>query len=311
MIILGAVDGTGVWNNADYARTFEFSHISTLYKDWTDGPAFYERGPVTADNKYDNYTVIAAKRIFNWVVQSWNEGEKAVFLAGYSRGGAAVIEVAKWLKERNIPVECLVLLDPVDRSGQVGLPWRNTPIAENVKLVIYAQRDYAMKSRESFGNCGTVWNPQTTDRKYKTFRCTHGGVGGVPWILPTVGFIDEGPPDFKTHVTPTMDVLGSVESWGWMYNHFSAALSGCKQRLSAPDYRQQPLPAKPANPTPNYPGKSSQIYVVKAGDWLSKIAQAYYGDINKWRTIYDVPENKQTIGPDPNLIKPGQRLIIP
>jgi hypothetical protein len=34
-------------------------------------------------------------------------------------------------------------------------------------------------------------------------------------------------------------------------------------------------------------------------------------DMNKWRTIYDHPKNRETIGPDYNLIKPGQRLVIP
>ena len=51
--------------------------------------------------------------------------------------------------------------------------------------------------------------------------------------------------------------------------------------------------------------------MVQAGDWLSKIAITYYGDMNKWKIIYEVPENKQKIGPNPDLIQPGQRLIIP
>ena len=53
------------------------------------------------------------------------------------------------------------------------------------------------------------------------------------------------------------------------------------------------------------PGK----YVVQKGDWLSKIALRAYGDMFAWEKIYEA--NKETIGPNPNLIKPGQELIIP
>jgi nucleoid-associated protein YgaU len=40
-----------------------------------------------------------------------------------------------------------------------------------------------------------------------------------------------------------------------------------------------------------------------------KIAQRYYGDGALWRRIYDA--NRTTIGPNPDKIYPGQRLIIP
>ena len=54
-------------------------------------------------------------------------------------------------------------------------------------------------------------------------------------------------------------------------------------------------------------GKST--YVVKSGDSLSKIAKAQYGDAKRWPEIYAA--NKALIGGDPNLIHPGQKLIIP
>lgn len=48
---------------------------------------------------------------------------------------------------------------------------------------------------------------------------------------------------------------------------------------------------------------------VAPGDWLSKIAIKWYGDMNKWPIIYDA--NRALIGSDPNKIKPGQMLTIP
>lgn len=47
-------------------------------------------------------------------------------------------------------------------------------------------------------------------------------------------------------------------------------------------------------------------YVVKSGDTLSSIAARYGTTVN---AIYQ--SNRTTIGPDPNLIVPGQKLYIP
>ena len=54
---------------------------------------------------------------------------------------------------------------------------------------------------------------------------------------------------------------------------------------------------------------NQRIHIVKPGDWLSKIAVTYYGDAMKYKVIHQA--NLQIIGPNPDIIKPGQRLIIP
>lgn len=53
-------------------------------------------------------------------------------------------------------------------------------------------------------------------------------------------------------------------------------------------------------------GGGEQIYEVKSGDNLSKIARNYPG--LTWQKIYEA--NKDQIK-DPNLIQPGQKLKIP
>lgn len=53
---------------------------------------------------------------------------------------------------------------------------------------------------------------------------------------------------------------------------------------------------------------ATKIYVVKAGDSLSKIAKREYGDANAWNAIF---EANRDIIKDPNLIHPGQKLKIP
>ncbi|MCI0638290.1 MAG: LysM peptidoglycan-binding domain-containing protein [Gemmataceae bacterium] len=62
-------------------------------------------------------------------------------------------------------------------------------------------------------------------------------------------------------------------------------------------------------PTPPPPNPDEVTYVVVKGDYLSKIAKAFYGDGGLWPRIYQA--NRDVIGPNPNLIHPGQELVIP
>jgi hypothetical protein len=93
--------------------------------------------------------------------------------------------------------------------------------------------------------------------------------------------------------------------------HLLEHLAGFTQPvLLAPGTPNPYLPPKgPYLPEPDKPGYIPRIHVVKQGDWLSKIAITYYGDMNKWPIIYK--RNIDQIGSNPDLIKPGQRLIIP
>ena len=50
-------------------------------------------------------------------------------------------------------------------------------------------------------------------------------------------------------------------------------------------------------------------WTVKSGESLSKIAKDVYDDAGKYTKIYEA--NKATIGNNPNLIKPGQKLVLP
>ena len=53
---------------------------------------------------------------------------------------------------------------------------------------------------------------------------------------------------------------------------------------------------------------ANKVYVVKAGDSLSKIAKREYGDATKWPAIF---EANRDILQDPDKIFPGQKLNIP
>ena len=50
-------------------------------------------------------------------------------------------------------------------------------------------------------------------------------------------------------------------------------------------------------------------YTVQSGDNLSKIAQRFYGTMSAYPKIYY--SNLSTIGPNANVISPGQKLFVP
>ena len=56
------------------------------------------------------------------------------------------------------------------------------------------------------------------------------------------------------------------------------------------------------------PGPQAQMYTVKSGDTLSKIAKEYYGDAMKYPVIF---EANTPMLKDPDKIYPGQVLRIP
>ena len=50
------------------------------------------------------------------------------------------------------------------------------------------------------------------------------------------------------------------------------------------------------------------IYTVKSGDSLSKIAKTHLDDANRYMDIFNANKDKLK---DPNMIHPGQELVIP
>ncbi|MGV3538994.1 MAG: LysM peptidoglycan-binding domain-containing protein [Rufibacter sp.] len=67
-------------------------------------------------------------------------------------------------------------------------------------------------------------------------------------------------------------------------------------------------PAQAAAPAAAPQAAAQDTYTVKSGDSLSKIAKNFYGDAQQWHKIHQA--NMDQIK-DPNLIHPGQKLIIP
>lgn len=79
-----------------------------------------------------------------------------------------------------------------------------------------------------------------------------------------------------------------------------------KSKMNAPKPAPKPAPKQTPKPAPK---PAPKYHTVTRGDSLWSIAVKYYKNPAKWKTIYDA--NKKTIGSNPNLIKPGQKLLLP
>lgn len=55
-------------------------------------------------------------------------------------------------------------------------------------------------------------------------------------------------------------------------------------------------------------GSPQETYMVEEGDTLQKISKKFYGTTRQWKKIYEA--NKEVLK-SPDMIKPGQRLLIP
>jgi len=64
-----------------------------------------------------------------------------------------------------------------------------------------------------------------------------------------------------------------------------------------------------------HPQPAARLYIVRRGDTLWLVAerqvpgQGRPAVVRTWKTIWSI--NQDVIGPDPNLILPGQRLRLP
>lgn len=108
----------------------------------------------------------------------------------------------------------------------------------------------------------------------------------------------------------------TIESFTWGENdgtkdiNFTLELKEYRKVKVKTAKVREPIPKKvtPAETDRAAKAVESQTYTVVSGDNLSKIAKNLTGNSANWQAIYN--QNKGVIGGNPNLIYPGQRLVI-
>jgi hypothetical protein len=272
MILLAGIDGTGTSDDAAYTTEFANSFVRVLTRIWrADGPAFYQRGPSELGIETRQLAYRAAGFIIHQLTPRKAMNQRTgVFLVGYSRGAAALLDTCRQLQERNIGVDCLLMFDAVDRTGEVD----GDLIPPNVRVCFHAIRDPMTLSRSWFGNCGRQRESLATGYNEKMFFCTHGALGGTPWkeghgvgglireshgwLLPTME--NQGVSGFfgQTMVHPRHDALESQRVWDWSVNALRKTIEQCKARLANPDpateHHFSPAPPRspPRSPLPDW-----------------------------------------------------------
>lgn len=201
------IDGTGPSNNDEYRRDFSGSFVRKIWSTWGANTAGYLRGPGLMGGETMNLVDTGTK----WMVDRAKPlrvsgAPYRIFLAGYSRGGAAVTELAVRLRAEGLRVHCLILFDAVDRSNLANADI----VPANVGMCFHARRDPAAGSRESFGNCATR---SATGVAYtqKFFYGTHGAIGGTPWtVAGSSGKIEELTSSNKIAAVSLATLLGGA-----------------------------------------------------------------------------------------------------
>ena len=218
MPILVGIDGTGggafrgAARDQRYAADFANSFVRRLCPEgridgkYFPGPATFGGGLVDAVDR--GLAFIKASKAA--------KPNLAVLLMGYSRGAAGAVAVAKKLKGASIDVSALLLFDCVDRHLFIDAEI----VPNNVGHVMHVIRDPRSKSRESFGNDGLQYTTPTIYPAPRPFLCTHGGMGGTPWLpgpkQPVTDLIKEGLPDGKTTISFAEDARVSQQVWNFV-----------------------------------------------------------------------------------------------
>ena len=246
--MLICVDGTGKRDTAEYFTKMQNSFVLQIYGMSIVPGRRYYRGPDAAGLPYSaGGKQIPPAAVVAEIAQMWSLGDHKLFMTGFSRGGATVIDTAALLQQqrKDIEIEAMFLFDAVDRSVALS---KTKSIPSNVKKCYHAIRaEYGyftwddVASRESFGHCGLDAQGDPTTLIKRAFVTTHGGMGGccfgeregIPGLQPIkpnaspaersarAEFLAQTPirdgfPDFKTRLTVAEEAMGCREVADWM-----------------------------------------------------------------------------------------------
>jgi hypothetical protein len=150
-IRLYAIDGTGDFNSNKYTKDFENSFLNQIFHKYKNKCGLYYRGPNLIDWSMKSQKVFTTSELASLVVSAVERDDCSVdhansdlVLAGYSRGGAAVILAAQRLASRNRKVRHMFLIDPVNRAVDTNFTDTVPRTVENVYVVRRVSDQYSI-----------------------------------------------------------------------------------------------------------------------------------------------------------------------
>ncbi|MCC6540415.1 MAG: hypothetical protein IT162_22905, partial [Bryobacterales bacterium] len=195
--ILVCIDGTGPASDKEYEAAFDHSFVKTIHQQSTASHSWYMRGPApsgaltvhkadaglayikeTLAQRHKAHTIAMPGDCGVKTVRGPEQPPPQIWLAGYSRGAAAVTYIASKLAP--LPVDYLILFDSVNKLCLIP-DADAAQVPSNVKRAIHALRDPSVGSREFFGTSGAMADKPGFSKQY--YKTTHGGAGGTPWCL--------------------------------------------------------------------------------------------------------------------------------
>ncbi len=166
------IDGTGPADDTEYKLDMNRGFCYKLYQQISE--SHYSRGPTNSGFTTFDIADVVLKNIYRKLKDT---PKLRLYLAGHSRGGAAVIYIAKELQKAKISVNAMFLFDAVDRAVQ-GPDLQTIP--RNVKNCYHAMRDKTIQSYYDGGvqkyrqNCTALQSQTST-----AFTGTGNVIGGT------------------------------------------------------------------------------------------------------------------------------------
>jgi LysM domain len=225
-----------------------------------------------------------------------------VFIYGSSSGGRNALDLAMRLFKDPIftgSLQYVALLDSAYFPGDTILepnaePPTNIPIMTSEVVLPVG------KTRENFFQTAGNHREERFARR-DLFVSAMGGKeihGNVPFFSPR---------DLTSLIKDLPNTTRKSKDDGHHGNLIKAALPIAHGEIA--NILDTLIPAGGARLNFIIPGLDARTHTVVSGDNLSMLAKRFYGKEALWTKIYAA--NKAVIGPNPNLILVGQKLVIP
>jgi LysM repeat protein len=167
------------------------------------------------------------------------------------------------------------------------------------------------------GPSGTVWSSGTGGKAVVTADMQADGNlvlatadKGVVWSTSTAGegarLVIQDDRNLVVYGADGTTVLWSPNCYLTDAEKAALAPQPAVDPVPAPVVEEAPAPVVEEAPAPPPPAPEPRRYTVRPGDSLSKIAREFYGDGNAYMRIAEANGIA-----NPNLIHPGQELVIP